>query len=182
MGRDLMGYDVMAQDALRGLVRRALQRAAGEGLPGDHHFYINFATAFPGVVMPDSLRERFPNDMIIVLQHQFWDLEAGEDEFSVTLQFNKMPQRLTIPYKAVISFVDPSVQFGLRFQVEGYEPREELTPTSPPALPETTEAPRPPATREPVPDAPAASQDNEQPGDKEGGSAEVVNLDKFRKK
>ncbi|MFW6027566.1 MAG: SspB family protein [bacterium] len=179
MGRDLMGYDVMAQDALRSLVRQALARAAEEGLPGEHHFYINFATAYPGVEMPEGLRERFPNDMIIVLQHQFWDLEAGEDAFSVTLQFNKAPQRLTIPYKAVISFVDPSVQFGLRFQVEGYQPREELTPAAPPALPETTKQPPVP---EAAPEAHSGSpQDNEHPEEKDS-SAEVVNLDKFRKK
>lgn len=174
MGRDLMGYDVMAQDALRGLVRRALARTAAEGLPGEHHFYINFATGYPGVVMPDWLREKFPNDMIIVLQHQFWDLEAGEEGFSVSLQFNKTPQRLTVPYRAIISFVDPSVQFGLRFQVEGYEPQEAA------ALPDASRKPQAPAEAEPAA-APRAAGAEKAGGDK-AGAAEVVNLDTFRKK
>lgn len=181
MGRDLMGYDVMAQDALRGLVRKALTRAAEEGLPGDHHFFINFATSYPGVVIPDSLKADFPKDMPIVLQHKFWDLEAGEDAFSVTLQFNKTPQRLTIPYKAIISFVDPSVQFGMRFQVEGYQPDEETDAAAPALSDASGQPPSAPAAESEEKPGAGSAQDNEREPEQEG-SAEVVNLDKFRKK
>jgi len=180
MGRDLMGYDVMVQDALRGMVRTALIRAASEGLPGEHHFFINFATGYPGVVMPDWLKASYPNDMIIVLQHQFWDLEADENGFSVTLQFNKMPQRLTVPYEAVISFADPSVQFGLRFQVEGYQPKDETGTATPPTLSDPRSGLPASSVTEPAASADEAKE--EEPAAEDEGSAEVVNLDTFRKK
>ncbi|MDQ2765288.1 MAG: ClpXP protease specificity-enhancing factor SspB [Pseudomonadota bacterium] len=114
--RDLMGYEAMQQDALRGLVRAALARAASpRGLPGEHHFYISFRTASPGVSGPADLLGRYPEEMTIVLQNQYWDLNPGEANFSVTLQFGGQPKSLSIPYAAVTRFYDPSVQYLLQF-------------------------------------------------------------------
>ena len=97
MAQDLFHYEKMVENALRGVVRDALARVASEGPRGAHHFYITFATHHPGVAIPDSLRERFPAEMTIVLQHQYWDLEVRDDAFSVTLSFRKQLERLTIP-------------------------------------------------------------------------------------
>jgi hypothetical protein len=115
MVTDMMDYNAMVQDALRGVVRKALDRAAEEGLPGQHHFYIGFRTADPGVVIPDHLRASHPDEMTIVLQHQFWGLEIDDNGFAITLSFNKHHERLHIPFAALTSFYDPSVQFGLQF-------------------------------------------------------------------
>ena len=115
MAQDLFQYDKMVERALRGVVRDALQRAAEEGLRGAHHFYIGFATEMPGVAVPDYLRGKYPGEMTIVLQHQYWDLELGEESFSVTLSFQKQLERLTVPFAAVRSFADPSVNFALEF-------------------------------------------------------------------
>lgn len=165
MSKDLMRYDHMAQEALRGVVRQALEVVLSEGLPGEHHFFIAFSTTAPGVDVSDALKERYPEEMTIVLQHQFWDLEVHDDHFEVSLTFSKVLERLVVPYKAVKGFFDPSVQFGLQFQ----EPDSDNlgnalpAPESPKALPGDTSA-EPPA---------------------EGGSndsADVVNLDAFRKK
>ncbi|HLI66829.1 MAG TPA: ClpXP protease specificity-enhancing factor SspB [Caulobacteraceae bacterium] len=151
--QDLMHYDQMAQDALRGVVRAALKRAAAPaGLPGDHHFYITFKTAAPGVSGPPDLLARYPDDMTIALQHRFWDLAPGETFFSVTLEFSGEPKRLSVPYAAVTRFSDPSVGFGLQFDVP--EP--------------------PPAKAEPPPKAAAAPPPSDEP--------KVVSLDQFRKK
>jgi hypothetical protein len=114
--KDLMGYDALQQEALRGVVRAALQRAAPpRGLPGDHHFYISFRTDAPRVSMPDDLIDRYPEEMTIVLQNQFWDLKPAETAFSVTLQFGGQPKTLIVPYAAVTRFYDPSVQYLLQF-------------------------------------------------------------------
>lgn len=115
MAEDLMRYDLMAQKALRAVVRDALNVAATEGLPGEHHFYISFRTEAPGVDMSDRLKGQYPEEMTIVLQHQFWDLNVGENGFTVGLSFDKTPERLVIPYSALVGFFDPSVQFGLQF-------------------------------------------------------------------
>ncbi len=114
-----MNYSEMVEDALRGVVRAALQKAATDGLHGNHHFYVTFLTRFPGVELPDHLLERYPNDITIVLQHQYWDLEIGDEAFEVSLSFNKLPTRIRVPYHAITSFADPSVQFGLQFQPPG---------------------------------------------------------------
>src|SRR5579875_994199 len=115
--RDLMRYDLMAQAALRGVVRQALQRAASpQGIPGDHHFYISFQTHAPGVTVPEELSERYPDEMTIVLQHQFWELTPGESGFSVVLRFGGQPRKLVIPYAAITRFHDPSVPFALQFE------------------------------------------------------------------
>jgi hypothetical protein len=107
----------MVEDALRGVVGKALSQVAKRGLPGDHHFYITFRSDDPGVQIPDHLRQRYPSEMTIVLQHQFWGLEVGEEAFSVTLTFSDVPERLTVPYAALVAFADPSVRFGLQFDV-----------------------------------------------------------------
>src|SRR5690606_18827059 len=115
--QDLMRYEAMAQDALRGVAKAALKRAAApEGLPGAHHFYITFKTDAPGVSGPQDLLAKYPDEMTIVLQHQYWDLAPGETFFSVTLQFGGQPKRLSIPYAAITRFYDPSVQFLLQFE------------------------------------------------------------------
>lgn len=155
--RDEMGYEALAQDALRGVVRAAMQRAASpRGLPGAHHFYITFRTTSPGVAVPDDLISKYPDEMTIVLQHQYWDLAAEVDFFQVTLKFGGEPQQLHVPYTAVSRFYDPSVQFLLQFT---------------PAEPDPQAAAR--ATPQGAAVDDAAEDDGEQ---------KVVSLDQFRKK
>ena len=114
--QDLIGYEALQQDALRQVIRASLRLAAGpNGLPGDHHFYISFRTQASGVAIPEELRSRYPEDMTIVLQNQFWDLNPGDRAFSVTLQFSGQPKSLFIPYSAVTRFYDPSVRYMLQF-------------------------------------------------------------------
>ncbi len=154
--KDLMGYETLQQNALRGVIRAALERAASpRGLPGDHHFYISFRTRAVGVSAPEDLVARYPEEMTIVLQNQFWDLAPGEAGFSVTLQFGGQPKTLAIPYEAVTRFYDPSVQFLLQFN-----------PPEPGQKPATT-----PPTLKTVP---AAAAEAEGP--------KIVSLDQFRKK
>lgn len=125
--QDLMHYDVLAQDALRGVVKAALRRAAApDGIPGDHHFYITFKTKAPGVSGPPDLLGKYPEEMTIVLQHQYWDLAVGETFFTVTLKFGGQPKTLSAPYAAVTRFYDPSVQFLLQFEAGGDEVRDEI--------------------------------------------------------
>ncbi|WP_128893313.1 SspB family protein [Erythrobacter sp. HKB08] len=114
----LIPYDEIVQEALRAVVGRVLGEieASGGELPGSHHFYITFKTGAPGVDIPDSLRERFPDEMTIVLQNKFWDLNVREDGFSVGLSFNQVPAKLNVPFSAITAFVDPAVDFGLQFQ------------------------------------------------------------------
>ena len=114
MSEDLIGYDRIVEDALRGVVREALKRAAG-GLPGEHHFYVTCRTGAPGVVVPPALRKRYPEELTIVLQHQFWDLAVDRESFSVTLSFGGRKEHLEIPFDAITGFADPGVQFALRF-------------------------------------------------------------------
>jgi hypothetical protein len=159
--QDLMHYEAMAQDALRGVVRSALKRAASpEGLPGAHHFYITFKTDAAGVSAPADLLAKYPEEMTIVLQHQYRDLAPGETFFTVTLKFGGQPKRLSVPYAAVTRFYDPSVQFLLQFEpVAEVEEGDEETP-APAAKPTETVA--------------EAGADGEEP--------KVVSLDHFRKK
>jgi hypothetical protein len=114
--KDLFRYDKMVERALRGVVREALARTAASGLPGTHHFYITFQTKHPSTKIPDSLASQYPEDMTIVLEHQFWDLEVEEDHFAVTLSFQSRPERLIVPFEAITAFTDPSCKFGLQFQ------------------------------------------------------------------
>lgn len=117
MADDLIRYDLLVQDALRGVVRKVLTDAAREGLAGEHHFYVSFRTEAPGVRMSQALREKYPQDMTIVLQHQFWDLGVTEHSFEVGLSFSGVPERLLVPFDALSGFFDPSVQFGLKFDL-----------------------------------------------------------------
>jgi uncharacterized protein len=137
MGQDLLGYDKLIENALRGVVRAALRVAARDGLPGTHHFYLGFRTAAAGVVLPSHLAAKFPDEMTIVLQHQFWGLEVGEEAFSVTLSFQGRSERLTVPFAALTSFADPAVDFGLKFS----------RPAGRAALPATAPAEAVPASR-----------------------------------
>ena len=166
MGRNLLRYDKMVEEALRGVVRRSLAQVARNGFPANHHFYLTFRTNRPGVVMPEYLRAQYPEEMTIVLQYQFWGLEVSEEAFEVTLSFNKAHERLRVPFAALTSFVDPAVQFGLQFKGEIIA--GELGAEAPPLSPE--EAQRSAELR-------AA----EQPGAKEK-PGRVVTLDAFRKK
>ncbi len=136
----LIPYDDIVQEALRAVVGRVLQEIIDGGgtLPGGHHFYITFRTHAPGVDIPQHLRERFPDEMTIVLQNRFWDLMVGDDFFSVGLSFNQMGSILTIPFPAITAFVDPSVDFGLQFHVDaaaGAEPHEAAENDQPAAAP-----------------------------------------------
>ena len=154
--QDRMNYEAMAQEALRGVVKAALKRAAApEGLPGAHHFYITFKTEAPGVSGPNDLLSKYPDEMTIVLQHQYWDLAPGETFFSVTLKFGGQPKRVSVPYAAVTRFYDPSVQFLLQFEA----------PAAAAALPAAAAEPPPTPTEPADPNAP-----------------NVVSLDTFRKK
>ena len=155
MATDLIGYGRLVEEALRHVVREALVKAAREGIPDPHHFYITFRTDHPGVAIPASLRERYPSEMTIVLQHQFWDLEVDDRGFGVNLSFSGVPRRLVVPFAAVKVFADPSVEFGLQFQVD-------IT------TPDFDEAPQ---------DALPADR-----ADESEGGAEVVTLDRFRRK
>ena len=179
MTKDYMNYPGLVQDALRGVVRQILTRAATTGLPGEHHLYIAFKTGWPGVSIPDYLADRFPDEMTIVLQFQYSGLQVREDDFEVVLSFNKVPERLVVPFAALTGFFDPSVQFGLQFQpVSGSGPALVPVPAqggavAPTPLPPTT-LPRP----EPGPGE-ASRPGAEGEGEKRG---EVVTLDQFRKK
>jgi len=115
MSKDLIGYNTLVENGLRSVVREALRRVAEEGWPGTHHAYITFKTAAPGVEVPDFLQTRYPDELTIVLQHQFWGLEVEDDRFSVTLSFNKVGHRIVVPFAALTSYADPSVKFGLQF-------------------------------------------------------------------
>ena len=119
MTEDLLRYDQIVERALRGVVRTALEQIADYGLPGNHSIYITLRTEQSGVIMSDILRAEHPQEMTIVLENQFWDLEVSEDLFSVTLSFNKKRERLVVPFVAVSAFADPTVQFGLKFEADG---------------------------------------------------------------
>jgi hypothetical protein len=129
MPEDLMRYDQLAQNALRGVVRDALRKVEKSGLPGDHHFYIAFNTRFPGVSIGDRLSERYPREMTVVLQHQFYNLIVTEERFQVELSFDNVPEKLVVPFAAVKGFLDPAVQFGLQFEVAAVEPKEQNAAT-----------------------------------------------------
>ena len=163
---DTLRYDRMVDDALKGVLRAAL-KASENGLPGNHHFYITFRTAADGVALPDYLRAKYPVEMTIVIQHQFWGLEVDRDKFAITLSFKGINERLTVPFAAVTAFADPSAKFGLQFQPpagEGAAAGGEGAERAPTPLPEA------PASNEPA--------DAGEPADK----GQVIALDKFRKK
>lgn len=197
-------YEALTQEALRGVVRDILTSVAADGLPGNHHFYVAFNTLAEGVGISKRLKDQYPEEMTIVLQHRFWDLAVHDDRFEVKLTFNSIPERLVVPFKAIKVFFDPSVPYGLQFESGGSEgaakrqphlteivpptdPRQQPKPVvelptadrtvlqeAPRAMPQRAStsqvaAPEPPATEDPILEA-------------EKPTAEVVSLDKFRKK
>jgi hypothetical protein len=173
MATDHIRYDVLARDALRGVLRRVLTDAAEHGLPGEHHFFITFLSTADGVKLSPRLLAQYPEEMTIILQHQFWDLVVTEDRFEVGLSFGGIPERLVVPFAAIKSFLDPSVQFGLQF-----EPSEAVAEAPSAKLPAVPASPALPAV---AAEPPAAEDKGDEPA-KPGEGAEVVRLDRFRKK
>ena len=173
MTTDHIRYDVLARDALRGVLRRVLTDAAEHGLPGDHHFFITFISTADGVKLSPRLLAQYPEEMTVILQHQFWDLVVTEDRFEVGLSFGGIPERLVVPFAAIKSFLDPSVQFGLQFEPTDADTAAE---TSTAKLP-TVAAP----SALPVPTSSPAAESKDEPA-KPSEGAEVVRLDRFRKK
>ncbi|TKT72239.1 hypothetical protein YH63_012850 [Afipia massiliensis] len=164
---DHIRYDVLARDALRGVLKHVLADAAEHGLPGEHHFYITFVSKAEGVKISPRLLSQYPQEMTVILQHQFWDLVVTDDRFEVGLSFNGIPERLVIPFSAIKSFFDPSVQFGLQFEPVDEPAAAAETPVETLPVAAAPEAPPAEASDEPV---------------KQGEGAEVVRLDRFRKK
>jgi hypothetical protein len=159
MAKDFMGYENLVDRALRGVVREALGRVLKKGLIGNHHFYLTFKTHDPGVEIPDFLRERYPDEMTIVLQNQYSGLRVTDDLFEITLSFQKFPARLVVPFAALTGFADPGVQFGLQFKNATAQPKAAPAPEAaekPQALPAPAETP--------------------------AQNPQIVSLDKFRKK
>lgn len=156
MSEDLIRYDTLIENALREVVRKAMGKVVQNGLPGEHHFYISFATEAPGVVIPPYLREKYPEEMTIVLQHQFFGLTVDETGFSVILSFNNVRERLEVPFAAITTFADPSVNFALQFQSLSVEAED-----------------RPSESGETADGAAPAGEEKR---------GEVISLDKFRKK
>lgn len=162
----LIDYEQLVQDSLKNVIRTVLTNTAKNGLVGTHHFYISFATQYPGVDMPDYLRHEYPEEITIVLQHEYWDLEMGANHFSVTLCFNEIHERLTVPFDAIVSFVDPSVKFGLQFTPTIHErPAKKTRKTKP------SEA----VTRSKI-------KKNKDSDEEAPAGSNVIALDAFRKK
>lgn len=195
MSEDLIRYDVLAQEAMRGVVRKVMTEVAQTGLPGDHHFFVTFNTTYPGVRVSSRIREQYPDEMTIVLQHQFWDLSVTETTFEVGLSFNSIPERLLIPFRAITAFVDPHANFGLKLEA-GEDDGEALampalsepSPVSALPAPEQSSgndpgsAPENPDQAE-IPDKDAAEAPTDEVDDTDQpAGAEVVSLDAFRKK
>jgi hypothetical protein len=179
---DRFHYDALVDDALRGVVRRVLRQVCDKGLPGSHHFYISFRSTDPGVQLPDYLRAKYPEEMTIVLQHQYWDLIITEEFFEVTVSFNKQQERIKVPFAALSAFVDPSVRFGLQFdrKDKGAAPAEK---------PATAATPLPAPEKRPSLGAPAGeakAEAAEKPAEGEAkaedAASKIVKLDSFRKK
>ena len=179
MAEDLIRYDILAQDALRGVIRKVLSEVARTGLPGEHHFFITLATRAPGVRISSRLLAQYPEDITIVLQHQYWDLTVTEQAFEVGLSFNGVPERLLVPFSAIKGFLDPSVQFELRFEVVQRPPAvANIESAGAPEIP-------PPATvaeTDGTTNAEAADGDKSEGEAESAPMAEVVSLDAFRKK
>ena len=200
--KDLIRYDLLVQDALKGVVRRVLIDAGKDGLPGEHHFYISFRTDFPGVRISNRLREKYPQEMTIVMQHQFWDLIITDHTFEVGLSFSGVPERLLIPFEALTGFFDPSVQFGLKFNSQDGEDDEEQAPEIPADRAASDPVALKPArksqgadkkadqkkpsraTPEPAPtsEKPEEGKEPAVKGSETVAGAQVVSLDAFRKK
>lgn len=188
MAQDLMNYEQMTQLALRGVVRDAIRRVIREdGLPGAHHFYITFLTRYPGAEIDEGLAKKYPEEITIVLEHQFWDLTANDDNFEVTLKFGGVPKYLKVPYTAVTRFHDPSVGFALQF-----EPPQEMEPERErPTIAQLTPAKAPKPEPKPAKASKAKKPKTKVSKDAEAETGEapkgeektkIVSLDAFRKK
>jgi hypothetical protein len=194
MSTDLIRYDLLVQEALKGVVRRVLTDAARDGLPGEHHFYVSFRTDHAGVRLSQRLRDKYPQDMTIVLQHQFDALTVTEQGFEVGLSFSGIPERLRIPFDALSGFFDPSVQFGLKFETsEPAEPEDEAEgesagtgaqpiPLAPPKPQGKNSVPKLASRKGESAERDKAAPKESEPAPEGGGTAEVVSLDSFRKK
>jgi len=203
MPTDKIRYDLLVQEALRSVMRRVLGDAARDGMPGEHHFFITFRTDAPGVRISPRTKERFPEEITIILQHQFWDLSVTEFGFEVGLSFSNVPERLSVPWEAVTGFFDPSVDFGLKFELQDLEPEEGANDTEPtprlsavPAAKPVARSDKAPrgAGSEPTEVPPAAlpkpkasgKPEKASPGEVEkapaSGDPKVISIDAFRKK
>ena len=186
MAEDLIRYDVLTQDALRDVVRKVIAEIAQTGLPGDHHFFITFHTRHPGVSISSRLAAQHPDEMTVVMQHQFWDLHVTDTAFEIGLSFNGVPEHLVVPFKAISAFVDPHVNFGLKFNAV---PAEEESVEAAIEQPESDTADEREGHESgeakdtaPLPQEEASLADDTAEAGATGDSADVVSLDAFRKK
>jgi len=191
MSEDLLRYDILIQDALRGAVKKILAEVGRTGLPGEHHFYIAFDTNAPGVRISQRLKERYPQEMTIVLQHQFWDLAIGEHAFEVGLSFGGVPEKLLVPFSAIKGFFDPSVQFALEFDPgktaeelpeELLEAVEELAKAEQEHADGEASSKGPSKLKEAASSGNDANEKTDAKSQENDGGGEVVSLDAFRKK
>lgn len=194
MVQDLIRYDILAQEALRGVIRKVLAEVAATGLPGNHHFFITFLTGAPGVRISSRLKEKYPEQMTVVLQHQFWDMLVTDQLFEIGLSFGDVPEKLTIPFAAIRGFYDPSVNFELEFDVSVVQPtsdNDEGSNISSIELISSEEAPAKSPKSKSRPRKTAAEKEDAAAKDKEATdneetepkpSADVVSLNSFRKK
>lgn len=194
MVQDLIRYDILAQEALRGVIRKVLAEVATTGLPGNHHFFITFLTGAPGVRISSRLKEKYPEQMTVVLQHQFWDMLVTDQLFEIGLSFGDVPEKLTVPFAAIRGFYDPSVNFELEFDVSVVQPtsdNDEGSNISSIELISSEEAPTKSPKSKSKPRKTAAEKEDAATKDKEAAdgeetepkpSADVVSLDSFRKK
>jgi uncharacterized protein len=185
MSQDLIRYDILAQEALRGVIRKVLGEVSRTGIPGNHHFFITFMTHATGVRISSRLREKYPEQMTIVIQHQYWDLEVHDTHFEVGLSFGDIPERLSIPFAAVRGFYDPSVNFELEFEVKLAEQAEASEVVSTPVTELETAKPKSAAKvkseTKKAAAAMAKTADAADQGDEPRPMADVVSLDSFRK-
>jgi uncharacterized protein len=185
MAVDHIRYDILAQEALRGVVHKVLVDAAKNGLPGEHHFYISFDTRADGVRLSPRMLAQYPEEMTLVLQHQFWDLVVTDEGFEVGVSFGGIPERLNVPFAAVKGFFDPSVQFGLQFEEIGAaadEAEDAKDPAGAARPPAEHKGVAPSVAAVPTPANPDPVQVPADDTDKPTGGGEVVRLDRFRKK
>lgn len=182
---DRFHYDALVDDALRSVVRRVLTQVAEKGLPGSHHFYISFRSTDPGVELPEYLRAKYPEEMTIVLQHQYWDLIINDTWFEVTVSFNKQQERIKVPFAALSAFVDPSVRFGLQFDRRDKAAGDKAagdTAAAPTPLPAPEKRPPLAAPSGPGPGQEAKQEAAAEAAKPEDAASKIVKLDSFRKK
>lgn len=175
MSEDLIRYDILTQEALRGVVRKVLEEVVVTGLPGEHHFFITFDTTHAGVRLSNRMRERYPESMTIVIQHSYWDLQVSDTDFELDLTFNDIQERLKIPFMAIQAFFDPSVKFGLQFDPD---PANEMVESSE----NSDESEIAQIGEKTKPEAVESKEPEKEKTETEDGQAEVVSLDAFRKK